>query len=123
MIFINIDNYIDNNTVFLTDIETVRKTATAIFNDYKSSINSSEPLKFKTIKLCHISSIFFEVLLKEKILYCIDLNRVRQDITIDTSKSVIKRNLTHAINKLYKSAKNIEKSLVEVGDNSNGRVS
>lgn len=123
MIFINIDNYIDNNTVFLTDIETVRKTATAIFNDYKSSINSSEPLKFKTIKLCHISSIFFEVLLKEKILYCIDLNRVRQDITIDTSKSVIKKNLTHAINKLYKSAKNIEKSLVEVGDNSNGRVS
>lgn len=123
MIFINIDNYIDNNTVFLTDIETVRKTATAIFNDYKSSINSSEPLKFKTIKLCHISSIFFEVLLKEKILYCIDLNRVRQDITIDTSKSVIKRNLTHAINKLYKSAKNIEKSLIEVGDNSNGRVS
>lgn len=123
MIFINIDNYIDNNTVFLTDIETVRKTATAIFNDYKSSINSSEPLKFKTIKLCHISSIFFEVLLKEKILYCIDLNRVRQDITIDTSKSVIKKNLTHAINKLYKSAKNIEKSLIEVGDNSNGRVS
>lgn len=122
MVFINIDNYIDTNTVFLTDNKTVKNTVTKIFNDYRSSINSSEPIKFKTVKLYHISSIFFELLLKEKILYCIDLNKVRQDITIDTSKSVIKKNLTYAINKLYKTARNIEKSLIEVGED-NGRVS
>lgn len=122
MVFINIDNYIDTNTVFLTDNKTVKNTVTKIFDDYRSSINSSEPIKFKTVKLCHISSIFFELLLKEKILYCIDLNKVRQDITIDTSKSVIKKNLTYAINKLYKTARNIEKSLIEVGED-NGRVS
>ena len=122
MVFINIDNYIDTNTVFLTDNKTVKNTVTKIFDDYRSSINSSEPIKFKTVKLCHISSIFFELLLKEKILYCIDLNKVRQDITIDTSKSVIKKNLTYAINKLYKTARNIEKSLIEVGED-NGRAS
>lgn len=120
MLFIDIDRYIDDNSIFLTDTNTVKQIASSILEDNKSSINSNEPIKFKTSKLFHISSTFFELILRDRILYSMDLDTVRDDIFIDTSRSVIKKNMTHAVNKLYKKARQIEKSCVRVSGGDDG---
>lgn len=124
MLFIDIDHYLTTETVFLTDVNTVKSVAQAIMDDHKESINGEEPIKFKTAKLYHVSSVFFELLLRDKILYSMNLDTVRDTISIDTSKSVIKKNLSHAINKLYKSARSIEKSMINAGgDDNSGKAS
>lgn len=123
MVLIDLDKYIDNNTVFLTDKNTIKKVVKSILNDYNSELISDNKIKFKTNKLFHISSIFFESVLSERILYSIDLDNIKNNISIETSSTDIKKSLSTVINKLYKKAKNIEKSLIIIGDDNNGRAS